>query len=186
MKYLDGLITTKGLTYNEFLLLIRSKPNKHDTLMEHNKVRVWDKLQKRFFQTKYDRNGGDITELLMSQEGEIYLREKLNGVDKLIHEGNLEFKDRFIKNLYVGIRDSNDKKYFINDIVKFTTRGKGGNPSSYSFGVLIWDRDCLGIGSGPIGDYTAIDRVSERDLREAENVGNIYQDAKIIMGDIAQ
>lgn len=174
----------QGQTFELFCKLIHSKLNRHENVMEQVKVRVWDKLEKKFYQTKISRNTlSDCTELLMSQEGEIYIRERENGVEKLTHEKNLEFEKRFIKDLYVGIRDNNDKKYFFNDIVKFTHKQRSG-PPTHSFGVLVWFGDKLGIGSGPINDYTAIDSITERELRECENVGNIYQDAKIIMGDM--
>ncbi len=71
----------------------------------------------------------------------------------------------------VGILDKNDKGYFLNDIVKF---------ADGSTGVLIWFGDCLGIGSGPIDDYTAIDQVRGYELRKAEIIGNIIDNPKLI------
>lgn len=185
MNMMNGPIHEQTLKTFEQFLNSNHKPNRHETIMEQHKIRVWDKVEKKFYTSKtIHNNTGDVTELLLNQNGEIYICEKRGDIIKLTHEKNFEVENRFIKNLYVGIRDTSEKRYYFNDIVKFTTKGKGGNPPTFSYGVLIWDGDKLAIGSGPINDYTAIDGISERELRDAEIVGNIYQDAKIIMGDL--
>lgn len=156
--------------------------------MHSIKFRVFDRQTKHFFENKSAR-GGNISEVLLSQEGEIYLHERTDGVDKLTHEKDLfgfydEKKDgqnipRFERNMYSGVRDSNQVKYFFNDIVCFTH--SGGNKS---YGVLVWMGDRLGIGSGPINDYHAIDSITEVELRKTDKAGNIYQHAHLIMGEI--
>lgn len=153
--------------------------------MNKVKFRVFDHLTKQFFKNNCQRSG-ETTEVLMSQEGEIYLREKTATEDKITHEKYLAFPNRFSRSLYTGVRDSNHNKYFFNDIVCFIS--KTGNRS---YGVLIWWADKLAIGSQPefikeTKEYTynATDSITESDLHKTDKAGNIYQNANLIMGEI--
>lgn len=153
------------------------------------KFRVFDRLKNQFF-TNISQRNGHVSELFLSQEGEIYLHERDEAGDRLTHEKDLfgyygEKKNgdklpRFERNLYTGCRDSNQKKYFFNDIVCFINKDTGQR----SYGVLIWYGDRLCIGSGEIENYHAIDSISEKELRETEHAGNIYQNANLIMGEL--
>ena len=70
---------------------------------------------------------------------------------------------------YTGLRDQNQNKLFIGSIMKF--------PDG-SVGVLIWWGDKLAIGSGPIDNYTAIDEVTEKELRASDLIGDAIQNPK--------
>lgn len=144
--------------------------------MNNLKIRIWDKIEKKWFTPVYKKatlgKPEEIHELLINQNGDISLHEARDGQHKFTHEIDMEFKDRYIKQQAVGIRDVNGSRYFFGDIVQCDT----------GIGVLVWDGDKLGIGSGPIDDYTAIDRVTEHELRQWEIKGNILQHRHLIMG----
>lgn len=156
--------------------------------MHNIKFRVFDRLNKQFFKNVSNRNG-NTSELFLSQEGEIYLHEKDEVGERITHEKDLfgfygekdngEKLPRFERNMYTGCRDSDHKKFFFNDIVCFID-----DNNNRSYGVLVWMGDKLGISSGPIDNYTAIDSVTEQELRKTEHSGNIYQNANLIMGEI--
>lgn len=71
---------------------------------------------------------------------------------------------------YTGLKDKNGSEYFFNDIVK-TKKGVG---------VLVWMDDKLGIASGEIGNYHAIDEISKNELEEYEVIGNIYENKNLL------
>jgi uncharacterized phage protein (TIGR01671 family) len=72
---------------------------------------------------------------------------------------------------FTGLKDKNGKEYFFNDIVEFKDGSKG---------VLVWFDDRLGIASGKINNYHAIDEVSKQELLESEVIGNIHQNPELI------
>lgn len=78
--------------------------------------------------------------------------------------------------LQLDILDKNGINYHFNDIVQ-TAQG---------IGVLEWFGDRLGISSGEIGNYHATDEISREELECAEIVGNIYQHAHLLAGDLYQ
>lgn len=71
----------------------------------------------------------------------------------------------------VGIKDNQGKIYFFDDIVKF--------PDD-SIGVLVWMGDCLGVGSGEINNYHAVDQVRDIELSDCRIIGNIHQNPDLI------
>lgn len=71
---------------------------------------------------------------------------------------------------YVGIKDKNGADYYFTDIVKI----------EHGIGVLVWMDDKLGIASGEIGNYHAIDEVSKKQLEESEIIGNIFTTPNLI------
>lgn len=150
--------------------------------MERAQYTVWDRMENKFFQNIYQPKKPDakeyVRELLLTMSGELYLRIVENGLEICVHESQME-PNRFIVVPKLSERDCNQKRYYLNDIVKFTD---AENRSSY--GVLIWDKHfgSLAIGSGPIDNYTAIDPINAKELAAQERFGNIYQDYKIIMG----
>jgi hypothetical protein len=154
---------------------------KRQNPMNNLKFRIWDAIEKQWFTPSYRNETigktAHVREILLSQTGEVIMREYRDGIETLVHEKDMEFPGRYIKNMAVGIRDSNSKRYHFNDIVCFTD-SKGRK----SYGVLIWYGDRLAIGSGPIDDYTAIDPITEHELREAEIVGSVYTHRHVIMG----
>ena len=153
------------------------------------KFRFWDTVDKQFFKSVYKPAGTtntlEIRELLVSQNGEIFLHEEKAGCVTLIHQKNFDLpidqddvNPRYLKDLYSGVRDIKGKKYYFNDIVCFTDK-----QGQKSWGVLVWEHGSLSIGSGPIGNYHAIDSINKYELAATECVGNIYQDRHLIMGD---
>lgn len=146
--------------------------------MNHfEKFTVWDNEEKKFFETKFDRYTGELREIYLTQNGELVLRVKENqaGPELITYLPGGE-DARYIKNHYTGTLDKDGHKLFFNDIIAFA------NPDgSRSYGVLVWMGHCLGIGSGPVNNYHAVDQITERELREkGEKAGNIYQHAHLI------
>lgn len=156
--------------------------NKRNT-MEHIRFRAWDTIEKQFFKPVYKRGsvnnaGVYISEILLTQAGEVMYRETKDGETKITHEIAMEFRNRFKINLRAGMKDIDNKKYYFNDIVKV----KRDDAGTQGIGVLIWLGNRLGIGFGPIDDYTFTEPITESELKQSEIIGNIYMDRHIIMG----
>lgn len=148
--------------------------------MNHfEKYRVWDNEKKQWFETVFNRYTGELREIYMSQNGELVLREKQSkdAPDQFTHlpQGEKTDPPRYIKNTYTGTRDKDGNKLFFNDIICFTLAN-----GEKSYGVLVWMGARLGIGSGPVDNYHAIDGIDEHELRKADKAGNIYEHAHLI------
>lgn len=130
--------------------------------MNYNKCKIWDSQEKCWFTPIYKKD--QEKEIFISQSGETYLSEwdSDNHQRKLTHDTALRFK---ICN-FSGHRDNQQRKWYINDVIK--TPGGG-------IGVLVWHRDRLCIGSGEANNYHAIDEISVEELKESENIGNICE-----------
>lgn len=169
--------------YYQQLKNIKNKP-----IMD-GKFRAWDTIEKQFFKPVYKRATANnasvyISEILLTQAGEVMHRLTQDGNTTIIHEMAMEFRNRYKINLRAGIKDKDNKKYYINDIVspKFKHHITGAIESWGTNGVLLWDGDKFGIGFGPINDYTSINPISKEELQASEIIGNIYMDRHLIMG----
>jgi hypothetical protein len=150
--------------------------------MNHfEKTRIWDAELKTWYTPTFNRNTGELSEIYLSQNGELVLRQiSALGVQTFAHLQQTD-PPRYIKSMYTGTRDKDGNKLFFNDIIAFPNEGDG----SKSYGVLIWMGARLGIGSGPIDNYSAEDSITEQELRKAEKAGNIYEHAHLIQGDFS-
>lgn len=72
-----------------------------------------------------------------------------------------------------GTHDRFGAELFFNDILEDENGGHG---------VLVWQGDCLGIASGQVGNYHAIDQVRSGELRLYTRVGNIYENPEMVQG----
>jgi uncharacterized phage protein (TIGR01671 family) len=121
------------------------------------KFRCWDTL------TNEMRYSG-------KHDGEFYIN--LKGV---LYMYKIPNSDKYFKSYdvmeFTGLKDKNGKEYFFNDIVEFKDGSKG---------VLVWFDDRLGIASGQINNYHAIDEVSKQVLLESKIIGNIHENPELI------
>lgn len=76
---------------------------------------------------------------------------------------------------YVNISDVHGREYAFGDIVHVMLPLANEQYQDAGYGVLIWMDDCLGIGTGPINNYTAEDQVKKGVLEWSEIVGNIFE-----------
>lgn len=88
-----------------------------------------------------------------------------------IDESNEECDEDVLIEQFTGLKDKNGKEYYFNDIVEFKDGSKG---------VLVWFDDKLGIASGQINNYHAIDEVSKQELLESKIIGNIHENPELI------
>lgn len=135
------------------------------------KFKFFDLEAGTWFQEK--NNKEHSKQLALTQNGELIFIETISGHVNITHEKDfpkIEYKGevvhKFIKVQGTNIRDVGERRYYTDDIVKFKDK---------TIGVLIFWRDRLCIGSGPFGNYTAIDPVAKEDLREAEIMGSIHE-----------
>lgn len=84
---------------------------------------------------------------------------------------DMKYDDPHVFTQFTGLHDKNGKEWYFGDICK----DKDG-----SIGVLVWFDDCLGIGSGEINNYHAIDQVRKYELEKMENIGNIYEHPNLL------
>lgn len=115
----------------------------------------------------------DSTELVLTQNGELILIEIINGVTNIVHEKYFptvlisgEEKPKYIRVQYTGIRDVNEKKYYLGDVVKIER--PHDNPKLYE---LIWFFDRLGLRDAQGNEY----ETTRMQLHESENMGSIYE-----------
>jgi hypothetical protein len=141
------------------------------------KFRVWDTIENKWFQTKFDRHTGELREILMSQNGELFLHECApGGVPKITAQTDYEGEQgRYLRDVYTGAKDADGRRYFFNDIIRFDT---GLHNSHYA--VLFWTGHSLAAGFGPVGDYTSWVLITEHELRKTTNVGSIYENKNLI------
>lgn len=152
--------------------------------MEQIKFRAWDTVENQFFKPVYQRQTVDkakiyISELLLTQSGEVMHRITKDSETTITHEIAMEFRNRFKINLRAGIKDCEGKKYYFNDIVKVKRNIAG----TENIGVLVWVGDRFGIAYGPIDDYTSVEPITKDELEASEIIGNVYMNRKLIMGD---
>jgi hypothetical protein len=174
--------------YYQQIKNIKNKP-----IMD-GKFRAWDTVEKQFFKPIYKRAtinspSNHVSELVLTQSGEVMHRLTQDGITTITHEIAMEFRNRYKINLRAGLKDKDNKKYYLNDIVKAETETKTVISKDRTVigkenitGVLVWMGDQFGIGVGPIDDYTQIVPISKECLEASEIIGNIYMDRNIIMG----
>jgi len=67
---------------------------------------------------------------------------------------------------FTGLKDRNGKDVYFSDVIKHPSGG---------LGVVVWMDDRLGIASGSINDYHAIDQIDYSEINQSEVVGNIHE-----------
>lgn len=141
--------------------------------MDNLKLKFWDTLEKKYFRPSYNSDYTKITELVVTASGEIYLHELEEGVHKLTHQAT----GRYIKQVYAGVRDNNQVKYFFGDIVKTSEPHPfdGSQPDTIKYGVLVWMDFTFGIQYGDVA-LSCTDLL----LMSSENVGSIYSDPALV------
>lgn len=141
--------------------------------MEQIKVRIWDSKESKWFKPEYSKNGvknENLKEILLTQRGEVMIRERVDGVEKLTDD----VENRYVINFMLPIKDLHHKKYSINDIVKTNT----------GYWVLTHDGFKLCLAQGEIDDYKIYHNVSEIELRNFELAGNIYENSYLLKNNL--
>lgn len=145
------------------------------------RYRVWDTQEQQWFKPYYapivSGQLPDLKEILSTQNGDLVLRERVNGVETLTDNNS----ERFIKNGRVGIRDKNGNKYYFNDIVSVILNPDEGGISYPTIGQLIWYNSKLALSRGPVDNYNFIYIIDQIELNNGEIVGNIYQNKDLIV-----
>jgi hypothetical protein len=133
------------------------------------RLRIWDTVERRWIKDDHNRKTGAVREFFISQNGELWIHESdANGKFTLSLAENGS-PGRYLTRLACGVHAQSRKLYF-GDILMFTDKTFGE-----SYGVLLSVRGQMCIGSGPIGNYTAIDTVPPAQIEAAEVVGNIFE-----------
>jgi hypothetical protein len=140
----------------------------------NGKCKIWDEQEKCWYKPIYEAAKGKLEDINITQSGELVMRKMNFGtVVQSVHLTSME-PERFKVCYYIGLRDIDEKKWFLGDIIKVIN-----SPGDFSYGVLVWMDDRLGIGSVPKKDsegkwgYQAIDQITSADLAQCENIGNI-------------
>lgn len=143
------------------------------------KFRVWDTIENKWFQTKFDRHTGELREIFISQNGELFLHEcEPGGTPKITAQTDYEGEQgRYLRDVYTGAKDSDGRRYFFNDIIRFDS--KIANEES-DYAVLMWTGHSLAAGFGPVDNFRSWLDVTEHDLRKTTNMGSIYENAQLI------
>lgn len=138
--------------------------------MNLHKFKIWDNENQCWFTPEYmkPRQEGFDKEILISQQGEIYLNETFHDgkggvVTSLKHypQGTADEPGRFKPCAYTGHRDVNGVKWYLDDIVD-------------GHGILIWYEDRLAVGKNWDGkEFQSIKHMNHATLRASVNKGNI-------------
>ena len=97
----------------------------------------------------------------------VYALFKEEGIGEL-RQG--ELIDRYdIVMQYTGLKDKNKREVYFDDIFR----------TKYGIGVIVWMDDRLGIASGKIGEYHAVDEISKKEIEDGEVIGNIYENPEL-------
>jgi len=71
------------------------------------KFKVWDKEEKKWFEPVYEAYNGNLKDIFIGLNGDLFLRTIENGVTVMAHEST--FKNRYIAVWYTGLKDKNNK-----------------------------------------------------------------------------
>jgi hypothetical protein len=88
------------------------------------KYKIWDTENKIWYRPTYPNHKQKTTEeILFSQAGELWMRKndgQLGSPDVLTH-----LNGKYKPCLYTGLKDVNETKTYVNDVVQLGTEGKG-------------------------------------------------------------
>ena len=146
--------------------------------MKEIKFRVWDKVNKKYWENIFQAYAGNLHELSLSLSGRLKYRtiqgtgftdegfvpETVN-MHTTIDESL--FKDRFILQQFTGLQDKNEKEIYEGDIVKCFRYWN--NPEEYT--VVIED-----IRKLPLNIFGS-------ELVSREVVGNIFENPELLKGE---
>lgn len=151
--------------------------------MRDLKFRVWDKENNKYFVPTYEAYEGNLEYLTLHPKGDLLMKTK----NKSIHESC--FPNRFIVQLYTGLKDKNDKEIYEGDILKRTVSvhvlGSGRPPKDVDEYLKVEYKDEYAgfcIGETHLFAYVGAKYDVHTGCRctDVEVVGNIYESPELL------
>lgn len=131
------------------------------------KVRIWDKVNKKWYVPIYETYKGKLDDLSVCLSGDLNRRI----VEGIIHESM--FPDQYEVNYYIGLKDKNNKELYEDDIVDC-----GFADGHHEIGVVKFIDGCFDVVFSWGRDYVKCFIINHA----IEIIGNEYVNPELLKG----